>query len=62
MAESIWEIEERKDFQDLIGWAGTQDWSNGNVGRAGSLIWLSSSRWPPEDFCLIEGFRRSTNR
>ena len=62
MVESIWDIEEGKDFQDPIGWAGTQDWGNGNVGSDGSLIWLSSSRWTPEDLCLIEGLRRSTNR
>ena len=41
---------------------GTQDCSNGNVGRAGSLIWLSSSGWPPENLRPIEGIRRGTNR
>jgi len=36
--------EEAEDYADLIEWAGTQPWSNGNVGLSG-VSYLTSSQW-----------------
>ncbi|MBL4891969.1 MAG: CocE/NonD family hydrolase [Rhizobiaceae bacterium] len=36
--------EEAEDFADVIEWAGTRDWSNGNVGFSG-VSYLTSSQW-----------------
>lgn len=36
--------EEAEDFADVIEWAGTQNWSNGNVGLSG-VSYLTSSQW-----------------
>jgi len=36
--------EEAQDFADVIEWAGTQTWSNGNVGLSG-VSYLTSSQW-----------------
>ncbi len=35
---------DREDFYDAIEWAGTQDWSNGNVGLNG-VSYLAISQW-----------------
>ena len=36
--------QEAEDYAALIGWAGTQDWSNGKVGLSG-VSYLTSSQW-----------------
>jgi len=36
--------QDRDDFYDAIEWAGTQDWSNGNVGLNG-VSYLAISQW-----------------
>lgn len=36
--------EEAQDFADLIEWAGTQPWSNGNVGLSG-VSYLTVAQW-----------------
>ena len=36
--------EEAADFADLIEWAGTRSWSNGNVGLTG-VSYLTSAQW-----------------
>ncbi|MEL7548152.1 MAG: CocE/NonD family hydrolase [Pseudomonadota bacterium] len=37
-------LEDRDDFHDAISWAGTQDWSNGNVGLTG-VSYLAIAQW-----------------
>lgn len=37
-------IQDRQDYYDLIEWAGTQPWSNGNVGLNG-VSYLCTSQW-----------------
>lgn len=37
-------IQDRFDFHDAINWAGTQDWSNGNVGLTG-VSYLAIAQW-----------------
>ena len=37
-------IQDREDFHDVITWAGTQDWSNGNVGLTG-VSYLAIAQW-----------------
>lgn len=37
-------MQDRMDFHDAITWAGTQDWSNGNVGLTG-VSYLAIAQW-----------------
>ena len=41
---SILSEQDRDDFHDAIEWAGTRDWSNGNVGLNG-VSYLAISQW-----------------
>lgn len=41
---SILSVQDREDFFDAIEWAGTRDWSNGNVGLNG-VSYLAISQW-----------------
>lgn len=36
--------QEARDFAEVIGWAGTQNWSNGKVGLSG-VSYLTSAQW-----------------
>ena len=50
---SVISEQDRDDFHDAITWAGTQDWSNGNIGLAGVSYlaiaqWAAASGTPPE--------------
>ena len=37
-------VTDRDDFRDAINWAGTQNWSNGNVGLSG-VSYLAIAQW-----------------
>ena len=57
-----WSDRERSDFYQCIEWAGTQDWSNGNVGLAGVSYyamnqWMVAADRPPhlKAICPFEG-------
>lgn len=41
---SVLSMQDRHDFHDAITWAGTQDWSNGNVGLTG-VSYLAIAQW-----------------
>ena len=41
---SVLSLQDRHDFHDAITWAGTQDWSNGNVGLTG-VSYLAIAQW-----------------
>ena len=41
---SILTMQDRQDFHDAITWAGSQDWSNGNVGLTG-VSYLAIAQW-----------------
>ena len=43
-APSTLSIRDRSDFADAINWAGTRDWSNGNVGLSG-VSYLAIAQW-----------------
>ncbi|MBT4094999.1 MAG: CocE/NonD family hydrolase, partial [Nitrospinaceae bacterium] len=40
----VWSPRERKDFYDVIEWAGVQDWSNGKVGLNG-ISYYGMNQW-----------------
>jgi uncharacterized protein len=58
----VWSPRERKDFYDVIEWAGVQDWSNGKVGLNG-ISYYGMNQWavgalqPPHlaAMCVWEG-------
>ncbi|MGD1934604.1 MAG: CocE/NonD family hydrolase [Candidatus Phaeomarinobacter sp.] len=41
---SVLSMQDRHDFHDAITWAGTQDWSTGNVGLTG-VSYLAIAQW-----------------
>ncbi len=41
---TVLSLQDRHDFHDAITWAGTQDWSNGNVGLTG-VSYLAIAQW-----------------
>jgi len=41
---SVFSDKEAEDYYDIIEWAGTADWSNGNVGTAG-VSYFAISQW-----------------
>ncbi len=41
---SVLSMQDRDDFHDAITWAGTQEWSNGNVGLNG-VSYLAIAQW-----------------
>jgi predicted acyl esterase len=41
---SVLSLQDRHDFHDAITWAGTQDWSTGNVGLTG-VSYLAIAQW-----------------
>ncbi|MEM6724284.1 MAG: CocE/NonD family hydrolase, partial [Bacteroidota bacterium] len=55
---SLFDAQNIKDFHEVIRWAGTQSWSNGNVGLNGVSYlaiaqWFAASNNPPEQLKAI---------
>jgi len=65
-AASLFDHQNIKDFHEAITWAGTQDWSNGNVGLNGVSYlaisqWVAASKNPPKYLKAIIPWEGSTN-
>ena len=63
---SLFDDQNIQDFHETITWAGTQDWSNGNVGLNGVSYlaisqWVAASKNPPShlksDYSLGRKYR-----
>ena len=63
---SLFDDQNIQDFHETITWAGTQDWSNGNVGLNGVSYlaisqWVAASKNPPSHLKAIIPWEGNTD-